>query len=243
MARLPPLNWLRAFEASARALSFTEAAQELHMTQSAVSQQIKSLESALGRQLFHRRARGLELTDIGRGYLPTVQAAFNTLEEGTAVLTGRNEPDVLELHSNISFAIFWLTPRLQDFMGQHPWVNLDVATSIWPTEKPRNLAAVEIVLGLGKWEGRAGQRLTRDTIFPVCTPQGGRAYSRCLGPAERKPVRPARHLADLGQLAQRPHRQPQIPTAADPPCQHLGAEHELGAAGPGRDAGARHRGQ
>ena len=92
MARLPPLNWLRAFEASARALSFTEAAQELHMTQSAVSQQIKSLESALGRQLFHRRARGLELTDIGRGYLPTVQAAFNTLEEGTAVLTGRNEP-------------------------------------------------------------------------------------------------------------------------------------------------------
>jgi LysR family glycine cleavage system transcriptional activator len=170
MARLPPLNWLRAFEASARALSFTEAAQELHMTQSAVSQQIKSLESALGRQLFHRRARGLELTDIGRGYLPTVQAAFNTLEEGTAVLTGRNEPNVLELHCNISFATFWLTPRLQDFLTEFPWVQLDVATSIWPTEKPRNLAAVEIVLGLGKWEGRAGQRLTRDTIFPVCTP-------------------------------------------------------------------------
>ena len=171
MARLPPLNWLRAFEASARALSFTEAAQELHMTQSAVSQQIKSLESALGRQLFHRRARGLELTDIGRGYLPTVQAAFNTLEEGTAVLTGRNEPDVLELHSNISFATYWLTPRLQQFMNEFPWVQLDVATSIWPTEKPRNLAAVEIVLGHGKWEGRAGQRLTRDSIFPVCTPE------------------------------------------------------------------------
>ncbi|MCB2043182.1 MAG: LysR family transcriptional regulator, partial [Rhodoferax sp.] len=171
MARLPPLNWLRAFEASARALSFTEAAQELHMTQSAVSQQIKSLESALGRQLFHRRARGLELTDIGRGYLPTVQAAFNTLEEGTAVLTGRNEPDVLELHSNISFATFWLTPRLHLFLAEFPWVQLDVATSIWPAEKPRNLAAVEIVLGLGKWEGRAGQRLTRDTIFPVCTPE------------------------------------------------------------------------
>jgi LysR family glycine cleavage system transcriptional activator len=170
MARLPPLNWLRAFEASARALSFTEAAQELHMTQSAVSQQIKSLESALGRPLFHRRARGLELTDIGRGYLPTVQAAFNTLEEGTAMLTGRSEPDVLELHSNISFATFWLTPRLHLFLTEFPWVQLDVATSIWPTEKPRNLAAVEIVLGHGKWEGRAGQRLTRDTIFPVCTP-------------------------------------------------------------------------
>lgn len=170
MTRLPPLNWLRAFEASARALSFTEAAQELHMTQSAVSQQIKSLETALGRQLFHRRARGLELTDIGRGYLPAVQAAFHTLEEGTAVLTGRNEPDVLELHCNISFATYWLTPRLQQFLTAFPWVQLDVATSIWPTERPRNLAAVEIVLGLGKWEGRAGQRLTRDTIFPVCTP-------------------------------------------------------------------------
>ncbi|MEO7937096.1 MAG: LysR substrate-binding domain-containing protein [Burkholderiaceae bacterium] len=171
MARLPPLNWLRAFEASARALSFTEAAQELHMTQSAVSQQIKSLESAVGRQLFHRRARGLELTDIGRGYLPTVQAAFNTLEEGMVVLTGRAAPEVLELHSNISFATYWLTPRLQQFLTEYPWVQLDVATSVWPTEKPRNLAEVEIVLGLGKWEGRAGQRLTRDTIFPVCTPE------------------------------------------------------------------------
>jgi len=108
---------------------------------------------------------------FGRGYLPTVQAAFNTLEEGTAVLTGRNEPDVLELHSNISFATYWLTPRLQQFMNEFPWVQLDVATSSWPTEKPRNLAAVEIVLGHGKWEGRAGQRLTRDSIFPVCTPE------------------------------------------------------------------------
>lgn len=141
------------------------------MTQSAVSQQIKSLESAIGRQLFHRRARGLELTDIGRGYLPTVQAAFNTLEEGMVVLTGRAAPEVLELHSNISFATYWLTPRLQGFMTEYPWVQLDVATSIWPSEKPRNLAAVEIVLGLGKWEGRAGQRLMRDTIFPVCTPE------------------------------------------------------------------------
>ena len=79
MSRLPPLNWLRAFEASARALSFTSAAQELSMTQSAVSQQIKSLENALGRTLFLRRVRGLELTDEGRGYLPTVQAAFAML--------------------------------------------------------------------------------------------------------------------------------------------------------------------
>ena len=85
MARLPPLNWLRAFEASARALSFTAAAQELSMTQSAVSQQIKGLENALGRALFCRRVRGLELTDEGRGDLPAVQAAFALLREVPAL--------------------------------------------------------------------------------------------------------------------------------------------------------------
>ena len=171
MARLPPLNWLRAFEASARALSFTAAAQELNMTQSAVSQQIKSLESALGRLLFVRRVRGLELTDEGRGYLPTVQAAFAMLEEGTSVLTGRNDPDVLELHVNLSFALFWLSPRLGRFMDEFPWVQLNVETSIWAEEKPSASAAVEIVFGQGKWESRVGKRLTHDHIFPVCSPE------------------------------------------------------------------------
>ena len=178
MPRLPPLNWLRAFEASARALSFTAAAQELHMTQSAVSQQIKGLENALGRTLFYRRVRGLELTDEGRGYLPTVQAAFATLEEGTALLVGRNDPDVLELHANLSFAIFWLSPRLGRFMDEFPWVQLNVATSIWPQERPSGSAAVEIVFGQGKWESRVGQRLTHDALFPVCAPAlGARIHS------------------------------------------------------------------
>jgi len=170
MTRLPPLNWLRAFEASARALSFTAAAQELSMTQSAVSQQIKSLENALGRSLFTRRVRGLELTDEGRVYLPTVQAAFALLQEGTSVLTGRNDPDVLELHVNLSFAVFWLTPRLGGFMREFPWVRLNVVTSIWPEEKQSAAAAVEIVFGQGKSEGRVGRRLGHDTIFPVCAP-------------------------------------------------------------------------
>jgi len=171
MSRLPPLNWLRAFEASARALSFTAAAQELSMTQSAVSQQIKSLESALGRVLFLRRARGLELTDEGRGYLPTVQAAFALLEEGTDVLTGRNAPDVLELQVNLSFAMFWLSPRLEDFLTQYPWVQLNLATAIWSEERPNATATVNIVFGQGKREGKTGRRLTRDQKFPVCSPK------------------------------------------------------------------------
>ncbi len=140
------------------------------MTQSAVSQQIKSLENAVGRTLFVRRVRGLELTDEGRGYLPTVQAAFEMLEEGTRVLKGRNAPNVLELHANLSFAIFWLTPRLDRFMAEFPWVRLNLVTSIWPEEKFSAAAAVEVVYGQGKWEGRVGHRLGHDAIFPVCTP-------------------------------------------------------------------------
>ena len=174
MSRLPPLNWLRAFEASARGLSFTSAAQELSMTQSAVSQQIKSLESALGRVLFLRRARGLELTDEGRGYLPTVQAAFALLEEGTNVLTGRNAPDVLELQVNLSFALFWLSPRLEGFLNQYPWVQLNLATAVWHEERPNASASVHIVFGQSKREGKAGKRLTRDHIFPVCSPKVAR---------------------------------------------------------------------
>jgi LysR family glycine cleavage system transcriptional activator len=170
MSRLPPLNWLRAFEASASALSFTEAAQALHMTQSAVSQQIKALESALGRPLFMRRARGLELTAAGRSYLPTVQAAFAMLEEGTSVLTGRKNPGVLEVHANLSFSIFWLAPRLHRFMQAYPWVQMNVVTSIWSEDRQSPTAAVEIVLGLGKWERRVGQRLWEDTTYPVCAP-------------------------------------------------------------------------
>jgi LysR family glycine cleavage system transcriptional activator len=171
MARLPPLNWLRAFEASARALSFTAAAEELSMTQSAVSQQIKSLESAMGRSLFLRRARGLELTDEGRGYLPTVQAAFAMLEEGTTVLQGRNDPDVLELQVNLSFALFWLTPRLGSFLDENPTVQLNLATSVWTQERPDTPTGMQIVFGLGKKEGIAGRRLTRDSMFPVCSPK------------------------------------------------------------------------
>lgn len=175
MARLPPLNWLRAFEASARALSFTAAAQELSMTQSAVSQHIKSLESAMGRTLFLRRARGLELTDEGRGYLPTVQAAFAMLEEGTSVLQARTDPDVLELQVNLSFARFWLTPRLGQFMDENPTVQLNLASSVWAEERPIHPGAMQIVFGLAKQEGLGGKRLTRDTLFPVCAPKLARS--------------------------------------------------------------------
>ena len=109
---LPPLNWLRAFESSARNLSFTSAAADLNMTQSAVSQQIKSLEQHLGRTLFIRRTRSIELTDAGLSYLPVVQEAFEVLATGTRMMTGGDHGKILSIQCNLAFSVFWLAPRL-----------------------------------------------------------------------------------------------------------------------------------
>jgi LysR family glycine cleavage system transcriptional activator len=87
------------------------------------------------------------------------------------VLQGRNDPDVLELQVNLSFALFWLTPRLAQFMDENPTVQLNLATAVWTEERPNNPAAMQIVFGLGKREGITGKRLTRDSIFPVCSPK------------------------------------------------------------------------
>src|SRR6476620_3662182 len=101
---LPPLNWLRVFEASARHLSFTNAAAELHITQSAVSQQIRALETYCGRPLFRRRSRILELTEAGRDLLPVVQDAFSRLSAGTRALSGADIGRRVNVQSNLSFS-------------------------------------------------------------------------------------------------------------------------------------------
>ncbi len=168
--RLPPLNWLRAFDAAARHLSFTEAAVELRMTQSAVSQQIKSLESFLGRPLFLRRPRTLQLTDAARTYLPTVQAAFAMLGEGTETFLGNDPGTTLDIHSNLAFTVLWLTPRIGKFLDDYPWVVLNISTSVWTTEYTRPYASVEIRFGGGMWEGVPGERLKSEFYYPVCSP-------------------------------------------------------------------------
>lgn len=167
---LPPLNWLRAFEASARHLSFTGAAQELNMTQSAVSQQIKSLETFLGRALFVRRTRSLEITEAGRNYLPTVQDAFATLGAGTRALIGGDRGKVLTIQCNLAFSVYWLAPRLDDLLARYPWLTLNIVTAIWDPERTAPAAHIEIRYGRGLEEGGAAERLTRDMFYPVCAP-------------------------------------------------------------------------
>lgn len=166
---LPPLGWLRAFEAAARHQSFTGAARDLNMTQSAVSQQIKSLEAYLGRALFHRRPRVVELTEAGITYLPVVRDAFRTLSQGTRAVSARHR-NVVQVQCNLSFAVHWLAPRLAGFRSTHPEVNLNLSTEIWEPREITEGADVEIRYSLRPSDTVRADLLRTDHYYPVCAP-------------------------------------------------------------------------
>ena len=167
---LPPLNQLRAFEAAARHLSFTAAAGELNMTQSAVSQQIKSLEGYLGQPLFYRRPRALELTVTGLNYLPVVRDAFQTLSRGTRMLVDGDARDGLQVQCNLTFATCWLAPRLPRLYARHPDLHMQINTAIWDPMERGDMADIEIRLLMAPARDRPATRLTWDRFYPVCAP-------------------------------------------------------------------------
>lgn len=173
-----PLNALRAFEASARHLSFTLAGAELHVTQSAISAQVKNLEERLGAPLFRRLPRGLALTDEGQALLPLLSESFARMG---AVLTqfekGRlREP--LTVAAVGTFAVGWLMPRLADFSRQHPFVDLRLMTH----NNRVNLAAegldFAIRFGDGAWHGTEADALPEAPLTAVCSPGLARRMSR-----------------------------------------------------------------
>ncbi len=140
------------------------------MTQSAVSQQIKSLEGHLGRALFHRRPRALELTETGSSYLPIVREAFRTLSQGTRAVTGGDDT-VLQVHCNMSFGTFWLAPRLGRFYARHPQVRLNIIAELW--EQAGGIAPgadVEIRFSLRPSAAVSAEKLVQDYAFPVAAP-------------------------------------------------------------------------
>ena len=128
-ARLPSLNGLRAFEAAARHLSFTQAAAELNVTQTAISHQIRRLEEELGIRLFVRQNRALALTPKARDYLPGVRAAFNDLRLATDRLLRKDDDNVLTISTLASLAAKWLLPRLTAFQEAHPGIDVRITTS------------------------------------------------------------------------------------------------------------------
>jgi LysR family transcriptional regulator, glycine cleavage system transcriptional activator len=167
---LPPLPWLRAFEVSARHLSFTAAAQELALSQAAVSKQIKLLELKVGEPLFHRFPRSLRLTKAGEAFLPKVVDAFERLAAGASEVFGPRQSDVLTVRASVGFAVNWLAPRLPDFIARHPHVSLRLLSSVWNDDDAGEAFDFDIRYGDGHWPGVKSDRLTRESLTPVCSP-------------------------------------------------------------------------
>ncbi|MGO4509629.1 transcriptional regulator GcvA [Bradyrhizobium sp. 2TAF36] len=169
-ARLPSLNGLRAFEAAARHLSFTLAASELNVTQTAISHQIRRLEEELGIRLFVRQNRALALTPEARDYLPGVRAAFNDLRLATDRLLRKDDDKVLTVSTLASLAAKWLLPRLADFQEQHPGIDVRITTSTSLVDFQRDNVDAAIRYGRGQWPGLRADWLMADELFPVCSP-------------------------------------------------------------------------
>jgi len=169
-SRLPSLNGLRAFEAAARHLSFTQAAAELNVTQTAISHQIRRLELELGAALFIRRNRTLALTPVGAEYLPAIRAAFQDLRLATERLRGRGADRVLTVSTLASFAAKWLLPRLAEFQERHPAIDVRITTSTELVDFRRDNVDAAIRYGRGRWPGVEATWLMADELFPVCSP-------------------------------------------------------------------------
>ncbi|MBW7969388.1 transcriptional regulator GcvA [Bradyrhizobium sp. BR 10289] len=169
-ARLPSLNGLRAFEAAARHLSFTLAASELNVTQTAISHQIRRLEEELGIRLFIRQNRALALTPEARDYLPGIRAAFNDLRLATDRLLRKDDDKVLTVSTLASLAAKWLLPRLTDFQEQHPGIDVRITTSTSLVDFQRDDVDAAIRYGRGQWPGLRADWLMADELFPVCSP-------------------------------------------------------------------------
>jgi LysR family glycine cleavage system transcriptional activator len=169
-ARLPSLNGLRAFEAAARHLSFTLAAAELNVTQTAISHQIRRLEEELGIRLFVRQNRALALTPEARDYLPGVRAAFNDLKHATDRLLRPDNDKVLTVSTLASLAAKWLLPRLTAFQEAHPGIDVRITTSTSLVDFQRDNVDAGIRYGRGQWPGVHADWLMADELFPVCSP-------------------------------------------------------------------------
>jgi LysR family glycine cleavage system transcriptional activator len=168
--RLPPLSALRLFEAAGRHRSFKLAAEELHLTPSAVSHGILSLERWLGIALFDRGARGLGLTDAGRDYLPYVSEALTMIATGTQRLPSRRADRKIVISSAPTFAARVLLPNLHRFRARHPDISVAIDTSHRQVGFPIDGIDLAIRLGRGPWPGLSSTRLLGERLIPVCAP-------------------------------------------------------------------------
>lgn len=167
---LPPLSTLIGFEAAARLQSFSRAAEELHITQSAISHQVRILEDHLGQPLFRRIGRRIELVDAGRDFLITAQTALEELRHGVRRLNAYSKPGSVIILMPPALATGWFLPRLADLRAVHPWIDPWVHTSD-ESHVPEE-AEIDIVLGRQPWADPAARSilLAVDRFFPLCDP-------------------------------------------------------------------------
>ena len=168
--RLPPLNALRAFEAAARHLNFSRAADELSVTPGAVSQQIQNLEDYVGVSLFKRTPKGLLLTDPAQIALPALREAFDRLAEAASMLTAAVDGRRLTVTVPPSFASKWLLPRLGGFEAAHPDVDVWVSAGMELTDFASGEVDLAIRYGAGRYPGLEVTRLMQETVIPVAAP-------------------------------------------------------------------------
>ena len=167
---LPPLDPLIAFEAAARHLSFTRAADELNLSQAAVSQQIRNLEQSLGTALFIRSHRSVRLSSAGRSFQHTVSSALRHLAAATSDLREPARSERLTIAADQSIAAMWLMPRLPEFQRQHATVRLRLVASDDESDCLGDEIQMAIIHGDGHWPGYLARRLFAEEVFPVCSP-------------------------------------------------------------------------
>ncbi|MDH3230891.1 MAG: transcriptional regulator GcvA [Alphaproteobacteria bacterium] len=183
--RIAPLNALRAFEAAARHLSFTKAAEELHVTPAAISHQIKGLEDHFGVTLFRRMTRSILLTDAGQRVLPLLREGFDLLAEASQRLAAPQRDNMLTVSAAPSIAARWLVARLERFRSAEPDIDVRLDASDRLADFARDGVDLAIRFGAGDYPGLHVERLFATTVIPVCSP------SLAAGP------RPLRSPADL----------------------------------------------
>src|SRR5215475_8930762 len=168
--RLPPLNALRSFEAAARHESFTRAAEELSVTQGAVSQQVKGLEDGLGIKLFNRERQRLVISEAGRQYLAVVRDALDRIALGTERLLQRQNAGVLTVSTSPDFAAKWLVHRLGNFAEAHRGIDLRVSAAMHHVDFAREEVDLAVRHGDGNWPGLDVVQLGAERLFAVCSP-------------------------------------------------------------------------
>ena len=167
---LPPLNALKAFEAAARSESFTRAAEELCVTQGAVSHQVKSLEETLGIKLFNRERQRLVITDAGREYLGVIRDAFDRIASGTERVLQRQNAGTLTVTTSPDFAAKWLVNRLGRFAEAHPGIDLRVSATMHHIDFVREEVDVAVRHGDGNWSGLTPYAFALSSYFRSAAP-------------------------------------------------------------------------